>query len=328
MQCINSLSVGRSVENKPKNDAAIHVMRWLAITAVIVNHLSFDSRYNQMTLNVISIFRQMSGWCVLCFFGISGYFVGGRDAVLPWMEKRAKRLLIPYFTVSIISFLALFLISKSGVYALSVRVSLGQFVQRLLIMAGCGPQFYFLPYLFIVSVIIFLSSRFISRPWLLFIFSMVVGIQSLSNGSLETMGIGWGKMPIYILAYCLGAWLVQAEVKNVYRVLFSGSVLAILMVFLGYGSWLCCLMLPWCVYYLIRDWGVVGLLGDSLSSYSSGAVYLWHAPLCVSIVSIVLMKLGVFELWNFFFTCMVAIVLCLIWDHVLGLLKIRRFFSL
>lgn len=134
----------------------IDSLKGLAIIGVVLLHMSFNSRFDLQTLQTINILQKCFGWSVVAFFFASGLTAkptNNLSQLRHFIIIRTKRLLIPYlvFCVSYkIIFQVLAYLGSTPSTALPIS-ALG--ILRFF-TAPIGPQFYFLPYLLLVSTLV------------------------------------------------------------------------------------------------------------------------------------------------------------------------------
>ncbi|MCX6922959.1 MAG: acyltransferase, partial [Verrucomicrobia bacterium] len=141
----------------PRNEA-VDALKGLAIIGVIFAHISFQSRLSATNLAKISVVQRLFGWCVLAFFFCAGRLTRiGQTKERGWLDfalKRAKRLLLPCVVFSVTykaCLLVIYHLFHLGQPGRFTPVSVSYWLAFVLVPVG--PQFYFLPYLFVVSLV-------------------------------------------------------------------------------------------------------------------------------------------------------------------------------
>lgn len=264
--------------------------------------MAFTSRFDTATLASIEMLQRIFGWCVLAFFFASGFLHRDTEPAESWTgfaRKRARRLLIPCLAFSWAYKLALLVGASFGVTPSPLsqmpHTAVG-FLREAFTPAT--PQFYFLVHLFIIAVGIHAMVRLrilraeIAR-WLL----AAILVQSYWLLPLEKPhGEALSHLPLYAAAYLLGmqsANLVNRSHRNM-RLHASGAAL--------FGaSWLSIAVFRPQVLHLAVPVLLVFLasrLPEHLQSpctflgRQSGAIYAWHTPVVMPLLSLLLTKLS------------------------------------
>ncbi|MEI6321911.1 MAG: acyltransferase [bacterium] len=316
-----------------RNDYAIDLLRWMAIVAVVIIHSGFVSRYSENAIHIILRLQMILGWCVLCFFSISG-FLQAKKELTPkaFLNNRFQRLIIPYFCVSLIVWLILYAINGAGIYHPKNANDLNviNFAKRMLCFQGMGPQFYFLPYLFIISFAVFLLKKGIAINYIFYIALACVILQFVMVGHLEVHGGNPECLGLYFTSYTLGMMLAGEEkgMRSTHAILLLGTCAGLLIVFYFHEVFLMFIFLPVWLYQGIKACKSLTIAGKFMSSFSAGAVYLWHTPILLPVCSILLQKSGIHDLANFLLSCIAAIVASLILHEGFKALNIDKYLSL
>jgi fucose 4-O-acetylase-like acetyltransferase len=120
--------------------------------------MDFSSRLSATALLEIDYLQQSFGWCVIAFFFCAGMLTDiSQRTISDWLKftfKRARRLLVPCLVFSLTYKISL--IALKQVAGIGARIQLpGNNILNWIIFGfgPIGPQFYFLPYLFIISSI-------------------------------------------------------------------------------------------------------------------------------------------------------------------------------
>lgn len=282
-----SLSSGR--------DEALDALKALAIIGVLFAHMSFTSRMSARTLSWIVVFQQSFGWCVTGFFFCAGVLtrVGGEGLAgcFSFALKRTRRLLVPCLVFSLTykcCLLIIHIVFHSSSPEPRIPCDASGWIQFL--FSPVGPQFYFLHYLFVLSVLAVFAIRLFKNltalSWVVlagcFVFYFIQQAPSASYGS------AWNLLPGYLLSYWGGllagrgflerpVWWITASV-----LVACGCVFKKTFVFAH-------LFIPALLYWLLQHLS----LGDCMKfiGQKSGAIYVWHDPLLLPACSILATKL-------------------------------------
>ncbi len=265
----------------------VDLLRHVLTIAVIYQHMMSRSRYSEGVADALDYWVPLVDGAVACFFMLSGYFsrpglTGARVIVT------ARRLLVPYF---------LFCLVYAVLLAALGKLSAVEAVERTFTFAGVGPQLYFLPYLFAVSVVVTsVIDRIpsgLERP-LTGVLILVLFLAYLALPTERSTGPEFRLLALYALAYALG----------VYRARNAGKPECLAAIVI---AGLALILLPW----QQREWDLalivllveVALRGSTLIGRTgrlpgSGGIYLLHTPILNYGISVVLLKFGVGEVAN------------------------------
>lgn len=320
---------------RPGKDLIIELLRWVAMIGVLIQHSNFVGRYSDRTVSAIGVLKEVTSWCVLLFFTVSGYLTSDRGTpLLEVVRRRARRLLVPFVLCSTVSFLGLLLIRRLGIYqSADADLTWASLGRRLLDLSGFGPQYYFLPYLFLAAVGAAALARFITSLQTVLLCAAVLALQCafVAPPPFAT-GYGLDRIPLYALAFALGRVLRPENARH-HRLVLMGlaatSVLAIgLLIFGVRASWLLHLGVPVWMYLALRRLGAARRIPAGLVSQSSGAVYLWHAPIILPASTVLLARLHVTDGLNLVVAWAVTIVICLAIHAALGKARLQSYLSL
>jgi len=286
----------------------LYLVKGFAIVGVLFAHMSYPSRLQEDTLLVIHWLQQIFGWCVLAFFfcaGVVAKKVDGFPALKAFMEGRFRRLIIPCLIFTLTYKVLLVVLGKEDLpYGVS-----GLF---WFVFDPVGPQFYFLPYLYGISVLGALL-------WLglgdLMFLAVSISLFFIGVGSMGLADVGYGKdienVPIYFYSYFLG--LMAKQYSGMRLFVMPMVLLPPLLVFLLSGAIVYLyILIPVLMYFLLdccksRDWfSVLALLGKR-----SGSIYVWHAPIVMPFVNTVGVKVLGGGLISIVPTLVVTLALCL-----------------
>jgi hypothetical protein len=328
---------GTAAPARGGKDMIIELLRWLAMIGVLIQHSNFVGRYSDRTVAAITMAQQLTAWCVLLFFSVSGYLTSDRGA--PFVEvvrRRARRLLVPFVLCSTVSFLGMLLIRRLGIYQsadAAADLTWRALGERLVLLQGFGPQYYFLPYLFLAAVGAAALGRFISGAQTFVLCAVVLALQcALAAPPPFTTGYGLDRIPLYALAFALGRVLRPENARfhrPVLLALAATTVVALGLVAAGiHALWLVHLGVPVWMYLVLRRLGAGPHIPARLVSQSTGAVYLWHAPIILPACTVMLARAHITEGLNLVTAWAVTIAICLALHAALGKLRLQSYLSL
>lgn len=280
----------------------IDALKGLAIVGVIFVHMGFASRFDSGTLADVRMLQKIFGWCVLAFFFASGCLhLGGSATEQNWETftlRRARRLLVPCAAFSW-AYKALLLGAKAAGFiaatdapALRTPADIAAFA-----FVPVAPQFYFLVHLFCIAVAVHpvLRLRWFRHPCTPWMIAAAL-LQSYWLLPLDLPhGEALTQLPLYAASYLAGIGFtrsVQAEKLRGFRPA-SGMLLFIVAVAAASAarpqvlhSLVPPLLAAFAMLLPLRAFAPAALLG-----LHSGAVYVWHAPIIMPVISILLTKL-------------------------------------
>jgi fucose 4-O-acetylase-like acetyltransferase len=273
-----------------QRDQALDALKGLAIVGVLFAHMNFANRLSETTLFWVGVIQQFFGWCVIAFFFCSGLLTRLEEHhAKAWVQYgliRARRLLVPCLVFS--------LTYKCCLIALRQGANLGQpaslpsgnlFDLVEFLFAPVGPQFYFLPYLFMVSLASVLAVTLAKGTtvlcWVVFVVCAVFYI--VQPAPQLTYGASGALIP----GYCFSFWLGLMARQN-WREHVVWWVVVFLSVLVGsamrgtfsYAQFI----LPVVLYWSLRKVKVSE--GLAFLGRKSGSVYVWHDPLLLPACSI------------------------------------------
>ena len=287
----------------PERIPALDSAKGLAIVGVLFVHMAFTSRFDAATLASIQTLRQIFAWCVLAFFFASGFLHRGKNlAIENWtdfVKRRARRLLVPCLAFSWGYKLALLAGASFGVVApapFQWPLTPASIFREAFTPAA--PQFYFLVHLFIVAVAVHSMIRLrilqseIAR-WLL----AAIFVQSYWLLPLDKPhGEEFSHLPLYATAYLLGLQFANPGpplrrplfFRGSGPVLFAASCLGIAI----FKPQLLHLAVPVIVLQLAMHLPAHLHSPCTFLGRRSGAIYAWHTPIVMPILSVLLTKLS------------------------------------
>lgn len=276
-------------------DLRIDAIKGIAIIGVIIAHMTFESRFEPLTILIIDHLQKIFGWCVIAFFFTSGLLFKdinnrNRKWFFNFIYNRFKRLIIPCFVFSITYKVILYFLFLSGRFSWSSPIPNSINETLLFFFQPIGPQFYFLVYLFVISVTMALFQCFVSNDNI-FIISLLFLVLSFA---IEPPNVGYGEaltlVPLYIYCYISGVLLSSNSFKSSYYIKIS---LAPLLLSIYINNYIACYILaPITLSYLFFRYSEILILLPiiKIGKYSAG-IYVWHAPIILPFVSIVFVKL-------------------------------------
>jgi len=302
----------------------IDCLKGIAIIGVVLAHLEYPTRLSLDCMGYVHVFQNLLGWCVMAFFFCSGLLAKAPpqsvNEFTTWCVKRARRLLLPCLAFSLVYKTTLLLIGQTHFFQWHspVPMGIGGWLSFLLIPEG--PQFYFLPFLFVISLLCFFVMALIRSVWCLWGIVTAFHVFSGFWFSFPTHPYGPDSALLiaYTYAYIVGLLTTTAigqkdlSVAVIMINLFLGVTAAIL--------WRTDFFLfPIVPLILLRFFTTTRKLImisrlHKLGEYSA-AIYVWHAPLFLPFCSIVLHRLLAerFELLQVILTLATTIVLsCLL----------------
>jgi Acyltransferase family len=317
-------------------------LRWAATIGVMFHHSDFHRRYSPHTSSIITSARMAAGWVVLFFFMAAGYVTRDTAALGRFIRKRAVRLLIPYVLVSVISFSIVWVLGRASLYSVSGPDdrNIPSLIANLARGLGYGPQLYFLPYLFVISVADVVLARVMPVWVLLSLLATLLTIQCIWLGPPDSsIGPGPDRWLLYAVAFCGGLFFQQIlreippqpPARWRRRSLVVISLLSVVGVALaarariGFVLNLC---IPIWLYMALKRAEGSGWIPKTVSSAGTGAIYLWHTPIILPACAIVLMHLGVRDLANWLVALPLTIIICLAIHRALRAMRAERLLSL
>lgn len=280
----------------------IDIFRHFLAIFVIIQHTWSTSRYTEAMYPDYLFLTDIVNGAVWGFFFISGFFARERNNIYLYAKDKFKRLIIPFVLFSIVyGILNIFIWDKG----------LENIVYSILTLHGTSMQLYFLPYLFIIDLLIvyllsFLNGRNFYLIWLLFI-SLVIIVLFLPT--LSSTGSEPKLLPFYSLAYTSGILCSKYKNKLIPIIMIFGSF--IIGGFLDQRFYDIALMLV--MFFILLNL----FKNSNLKTFGAGGVYLLHTPFTNFIISIVLLKLGILGWYNFGLTIVLTYLFCMFLTYIL-----------
>jgi surface polysaccharide O-acyltransferase-like enzyme len=277
--------------------AEIDALKGIAMIGVLFAHMSFTSRFDGRALEVVEIVQFFLGWCVMAFFWASGFL--SKDAPQTEADVRRsiagkfKRLLVPCFIFSITYKIFRIGLSATGCFSWETPLPSGLSDALQFLLWPIGPQFYFLHYLFGLSVM-FAVLRLRLSPAVIYVISLMVfaGAHCFMGAPARGYGPDFRLLPYYVLSYVSGAYFRSADGRGETRILWTMFVVALIASVIDGRVFPFYIMVPMVVQHLLRmspslaRWVKIGTLGE----YSAG-IFVWHAPILMPVISIVCARL-------------------------------------
>jgi len=271
-------------------------LKGLAIIGVIIAHISVEERLDIGTIEIVNNLQAIFGWCVLAFFFSSGILHNNSpdnlNSFTSFAKKRFLRLIIPCLFFSIFYKIILMVIYFTGMFSWSSPVPKNANDVFKFFFVPVGPQFYFLYYLFSVSILVALL-RIILSTKVFFVLSAVLFPISyfLLGTPSSAYGADFTLIPMYFFMYIIGHFIaIQNNKTTIY--FYALFILPVLIsIFISGNLVFGYIFVPFFIWYFFRTFKYISLIFNkiNLGSYSSG-IYVWHAPLVLPFVSIVCVK--------------------------------------
>jgi peptidoglycan/LPS O-acetylase OafA/YrhL len=279
--------------------AQVDLLKGWSILGVIFIHMSFASRFGSDAMQAITVLQRLFAWAVVAFLFCAGFLFAKSSAVgqdaRSYVPKRARRLLLPWIGFTLIyNFLLLaayrFHFITSPIPVRFDDTHWHQFIQFITWQGA--PQLYFLPYLFLISVLCHLLCGAIRREWALWLGALLLTAVSGWLDSGEPHGGEWVHFPAYAATYLAGvlvakpAFLLPVRQRRLFFGVIAGCFVALCLA----RPMLAYLAAPLAALPLQRF--VPGAVAPLVSYLGrrSGPIYVWHTPIIMPFLSIVLAK--------------------------------------
>ncbi len=307
----------------------IDSIKALAIIGVLIAHMSFDSRFDEETLTVVKGAQALFGWCVLAFFFCSGMVaksIVSVEEVRDYIRRRIVRLVLPcvIFSVS-------YKLIRCGIY-LTGRFDWESplpttFVESLyFILVPIGPQFYFLYYLFMISIGIVLLNLVLPKKHLFWVSGFLLVIfYGFICAPARAYGPELSLIPLYMFSYICGMVSSDGKLGGIWASLLCllPVVIVILIsrsLIVGYVA------IPYLLGLFFRRLPLLtqGIEKMKLGKYSS-AIYVWHAPLIMPLWSMICVRLLGSSIWVLIPMIGCTIVCCICLGEIVTKFHVFRF---
>lgn len=276
----------------------IDLLRHVFSIAVIVQHMSSNSRYSLKTNNELAIFVDFIDGSVCGFFLISGFLYTGEKPIFSYIKTQAIKLLIPFFVFSIIYGAALFISGRSDLYNIFCDI---------IVLHGTSMQLYFLPYMLFVCVTFRIIDYFFStttNKYIIVVTFSLLTILALNFPTDYSSGSNPRLLFIYFSAFSIGVFLS----KTISILEVSCGVLAALFCISifdhRYLDFLLVVGMLYIVYYF-KD------ILPNKRLPGSGGVYLFHTPVVNFSISSGLSLIGVDQGFNIVVSVFLTYIICL-----------------
>lgn len=328
---------------EPNRLVEIDYLKAISIVGVIFIHMSFESRFTPSMLDWISFMQKSLGWCVLSFFFCSGVLSEkslklSLNAARIFVKKKIVGLLVPYFSFNILYKLLLCVISLSGFVQWTAPLPDSLISTLIFFVFPVEPQLYFLTYLFIVSCIYYILLLLLRKHYfvhliVLFLFGV---FYMFASPLLKVHGKELILFPLYLLSYSSGALmsfhLSDKSRKNLY--------FPMLFLVIALGCWKTSLLyifvaIPPILFLMLRK--AQSIIdgpkdqGRKISEWiafvgkKSGAIYIWHAPVLMSFLSILLTKIVGHNYLTIVALVFLSIIIPCFLDFLVSQFKFLRF---
>jgi fucose 4-O-acetylase-like acetyltransferase len=269
----------------------VDLLKGWSILGVIFIHMSFASRFSGDVIAAITKLQTLFGWAVVAFFFCAGFLYAksshAMQPVATYAAKRARRLLLPWLGFSLL-YKALLI---AGYHFHLVAAAPPHQLWPLLLWPG-APQLYFLPMLFLVSVFFRFLFTVLRQEWPLWLLALLLAAAYAWLGAGAPHGGEIKNLPAYAATYLAG--VLTANPPLLARI--NRRRLFLALIILGFTA-LCVaqptlayLAVPLAAFPLQRL--LVGPMAspiDFLGKYS-GPIYVWHTPIVMPFLSILLAK--------------------------------------
>jgi len=277
----------------------IDLLKGWSILGVIFFHMSFASRFGGNVLAALAGIRFFFAWAAIGFFFCAGFLFatssGEAEPAGSYALKRAKRLLLPWIGLSLTYKFLLIAGHHFHLVTTAIPVRMGdsrwhELVQ--FIMWPGGPQLYFLPLLFATSVLFHLLLHRVRQESALWLAALLLIVAFGWLGAGEPHGDRLVIYPAYAATYLIGILAARpAFLIPIQRRRFFFPVIALCFAGLCFSRpTLAYLAVPLAAYPLQRF--VTGPPGSLVSYLGRRAepIYLYHTPIVLPFLSIVLAK--------------------------------------
>jgi hypothetical protein len=268
----------------------IDSIKTLSIIGVIFAHMYFSSRFQTETLDLIIIFQNIFGFCVIGFFFASAYLVkdiNSLETLKHLVKKRFIRLVIPSIVFSVTYKCILFFINYKSIE--NININFQSTIEFFLL--PISPQFYFLYYLFIISILFSLLLLFTKIEKLFYLcLTLFILVYFFIEVPIIPHGGSYNILPFYIIIYCVGLFMRTYSFALKYTLLISFIMIVLSSI---HNSFLFIYVLvPILLFILFKKYEFLSKFISSLSiGRYSGSIYVFHAPILMPFLSIIITKL-------------------------------------
>ena len=296
----------------------------IAILTVLVHHVT-NRRFRFGTLEALLLIKCFLAWTVFVFILCSGFLQGANpreESYFTFCVRRAKRLLIPYFTIG-----AAYLVWFYGVEVFknpSLGFHAGDLLRRFAGYAFfaeySSEQMYFLPMLFLVAVIHEGNLRLLSRAkapapgLLLVIVGLTTALAVILTATDFPLRLSLYTLSLSLFYYSFGYLLASVPRQ---RWVQLGVPLSLVGLAVAWGrvdasAPAFAIAIPWVVFWLCTETRR-SLPGRALLEYLgriSSFIFIYHSPLVIHPIIRALCRAGLGDWCVIFFSIPLTLVSC------------------
>lgn len=269
----------------------VDAIKALAIVGVLFLHMSFKSRMTTATLEAVATFQLLFSWAVIAFFFASGLLTRPIQRIAGlavFASTRFRRLIVPCLVFSWTYKFLLMLVTPAGTGSVSEYFDPLDFL-----FMPVGPQFYFLPILYGISVAVALAEiRIRSTQLLISAGVILVVVYALIPLPIYAYGADYSLLPLYLFSYTAGRALSVSNTHLRVIGLTATLIFPIVATLVHKAPVLLYALVPPLLLMLFERYRQVaqGIERLGLGKHSS-AIYVWHAPIVMPIGNIICFKL-------------------------------------
>lgn len=206
------------VREKKAYAPEIDALKGISILGVLFLHMSFKGRLEAETLEIIDFLQFFLSWSVTAFFFSSGFLskpIDTKSDFKLFFKKKFVRLIIPCLTFSILYKILIIGLSLSNVFSWTTSIPNSLEKLLLFLLLPASPQFYFLYYLFGISLLCFIIEKFLSIQWVVISSSLIMSLVYFFIPIPQDLhGPEFSLLPVYLYSYMLGC-LVSLSKKKI-----------------------------------------------------------------------------------------------------------------
>lgn len=300
----------------------IDSLKGFAILGVLILHSSFSNRLSPQTILLVQQLQIIFDWSVLAFFFASGVLFKSGSNLLKEIQKGLFSYIIPFVIYNIAYNLLFHLVDWWNPN--QIRGFSDSFNVLTIGFISPAYQLYFLPYLFAIQAL-FLSAIFLFH-WkveklvaysfiaVAFLFYFLTEFPGVSHGS------EFHKLPLYFSAFSLGIINRSNQPNHIRTYIQSAGVilLMLLSLYIHVPIAVISLLIP---FMLLISFSCVRI-NKALALFAilgkrSGSLYLWHTPLLMPFINIILTKAKLPSLLNYSMTILITIGICILIHSIL-----------
>ena len=219
----------------PSRVLEVDLLKGWAILGVIFLHMSFASRFGSNVMAAINGIQHYVAWAVVAFFFCAGFLFarnsGVTEPIRDYLPKRARRLLVPWVAFSLLNKVLLMAGHRMHVVTAPIPIesqaSLCRQILQFIMWPG-GPQLYFLPALFAISIFFRLICNVARQEWALWLLALllIAGYVWLNPGA--PYGGEIAKYPAFAATYLFGILIARPVfLTPIRRRIFFPTVVAV-----------------------------------------------------------------------------------------------------